>query len=132
MIRWRVKIIFFNFNRPLPIVHSRYCPSILFPLGLLPIRRATVSISLEVPAFGIGSDVDAAAVFSFRGVGIDDAFSSIRSSSDAAASALHHRDDVGFHGLEGRKDSGVSARGGGRGAHWRGGARKIVGGRWGR
>ena len=78
-----------------------------------------MSIGLEVPAFGIGPDVDAAAVFSFRGIGVDDAicaFSSICSSSADVSDALLHRDDVGFHGLEGRYDRGVGDSGGGRGA----------------
>ena len=93
---------FLNFTRPPPIFHSRYRPSILFLLGLIPIFGATVGIGLEVPALGIGPDVDAAAVSEFCGVGIDDAlcrFSSIRSSS--AAAALLHLNYAGFHGLEG-------------------------------
>ena len=64
-----------------------------------------MGIGLEVSALGIGPDVDAAAVFAFCGVGIDDTlctFSSIRFSSSAAAAALLHRNDAGFHVLEGR------------------------------
>ena len=68
-----------------------------------------MGIGLEVPELGIRPDVDAAAVPTFCGVGIDGALctiSSIRSfsaaaSATAAAAILLHRNDVGFHGLEG-------------------------------
>ena len=64
-----------------------------------------MDIGLELTALGIRPDVDAAAVPAFRGVGIDDAIyaiSSIHSSSAAAAALFLHRNDTGFHGLEGR------------------------------
>ena len=64
-----------------------------------------MGIGLEVPALGIGPDVDVAAVPAFCGVRIDDsiyAVSSICSSSAAAAAALLlHRNDAGFRVLEG-------------------------------
>ena len=62
-----------------------------------------MGIGLEVPALGIGPDVDATAVPAFNGIRIDGALctiSSIRSSS-AAAALLLHCNDARFHGLEG-------------------------------
>ena len=57
-----------------------------------------MDIGLEVPAHGIGPDVDVAAVFSFRDVGIDDTLCmfSFISSCSAAAAAFIRCNDAGL------------------------------------